>query len=286
MAGVFWSGPVNGQQAQQTSSDVGPVAFATCTGDGSDGRATCAAVADSHLDGERRRLPGLLRAYGLDATPPIVLRAFSAGGSLVKRALEHPADRELVQVVTLADATYETEFGKVAEGFAAFAVDALGGRKLFVATASSAPNGAGRPSGAQTLDALRQEVERRAGVTFDEGSTLAGETVNGGRVWSRGGVVLADLGATYTHGQHATQLAARVWSGIVAPWLAGAAAQPAQDGPPTVRSNAPSAPSAPSAAEAVDGAWLPIVMGVGLLAGVAGLALLIQPNRDTRRIRR
>jgi hypothetical protein len=112
----------------------------------------------------------------------------------------------------------------VAPGFVAFGLEAIAGRKLLVATASIAPNtfgGGNKPNGAQVLDALRAELERQSGQSFQTLASLPGVDEAPERAWTLGGVYLADFGSTFTHAQHATSVAPRVWDALVRPWLEG-----------------------------------------------------------------
>ncbi|AUX28139.1 MULTISPECIES: hypothetical protein [Sorangium] len=216
---VAWLGPVSAAQVSSAELAGVPVVHRTCTGDGSP---SCSQIADSWLDGDGRRLPGCRRALGLPAGP-LVLAAFSAGGHIVKRLLADPRDRAEVAAVVLADATYTTEWTDRAQALAApigslvdYAAEAAGGGRLFVASASSAPNKQ-HPTGAQTLAAVARELGSR--VHAEEG-TLAGLPAPE-RCWEGGGVHLLDYGARYSHAAHATELAPKVWAALVRPWFEG-----------------------------------------------------------------
>ncbi|WP_438026360.1 hypothetical protein [Sorangium sp. So ce233] len=216
---VAWLGPVSAAQVAGAELAGVPVVHRTCTGDGSP---SCSQIADGWLDGEGRRLPGCRRALRLPAGP-LVLAAFSAGGHIVKRLLANPRDRAEVAAVVLADATYTTEWTDRAQALAApigslvdYAAEAAGGARLFVATASSAPNKQ-HPTGAQTLAAVARELGSR--VRVEEGA-LAGLPAPERR-WKGGGVHLLDYGARYSHAGHATELAPKVWAALVRPWFEG-----------------------------------------------------------------
>ncbi|WP_437638365.1 hypothetical protein [Sorangium sp. So ce854] len=216
---VVWLGPVSAAQVAGAELAGVPVVHRTCTGDGSP---SCGQIADGWLDGEGRRLPGCRRALRLPAGP-LVLAGFSAGGHIVKRLLADPRDRAEVAAVVLADATYTTEWADRAHALAApigslvdYAAEAAGGARLFVATASSAPNKQ-HPTGTQTLAAVARELGSRVRVEED---ALAGLPAPERR-WEGGGVHLLDYGARYTHAAHATELAPKVWAALVRPWFEG-----------------------------------------------------------------
>ncbi|WP_437613337.1 hypothetical protein WMF20_11865 [Sorangium sp. So ce834] len=125
--------------------------------------------------------------------------------------------------MVLADATYTTEWTDRARALAApigslvdYAAETAGGGRLFVATASSAPNKQ-HPTGAQTLAAVARELGSR--VSVEEGA-LAGLPAPERR-WAGGGVHLLDYGARYSHAAHATELAPKVWAALVRPWFEG-----------------------------------------------------------------
>lgn len=202
---TIWIGPVSKAQAQQADAS-----FVTCTGDGNP---TCGQMADAR-GGSLRSLAAELGIL-VDPAPRLVLRAFSAGGSAVKRYLDNDDSRSLVLAVTLADGTYETSSGYVSPGFLKYGVESAGGGKLFVATASSAPNKT-YGSGEQVLANLQAAIERQTGQTFQR------VTVEGlGDGWRLGGCWFFPVGSAYQHAEHATRLAPIVWTQIVLPFLSG-----------------------------------------------------------------
>jgi hypothetical protein len=245
MASVIWFGPVSRAQAQQADAS-----YVTCTGDGSP---TCGAMADAN----GRSLDRLGQQLGIDPSEYLLLRAFSAGGSAIKRYLENPESRARVRVVTLSDGTYEEHRGYVSPGFLAYALECLDGSKLFVATASSAPN-KDHPNGAEVLEALRQRIEQESGQTFEDLDALPGVEPRPVRAWKLGGIFLADYGATLRHPEHATILAPVVWSGLVVPWLEGSG-----------RAQQEIASSSPSAAPVVAGVVLALLVGAGIAVAVS-----------------
>jgi hypothetical protein len=206
---VVWFGPVNVFQSRQSEAR-----YVTCTGNG---HPSCADQAVAH----RSQLERLTDELHVDAGAPLVLRAFSAGGSAVKRYLDDDGALTRVRVVTLADATYEVTPGTAAPGFVRYGLQCAAGAKLFVATASASPNVVGGPhamNGAASLAALQAEIERRSGRAFETVHVAGlGEGRRLGACW------FFDFGKAYSHEEHATVLAARVWHSVVEPYLAGRA---------------------------------------------------------------
>jgi hypothetical protein len=233
-AHVIWFGPVSREQRAGATVEGATEHFVSCTGDGAGGTPRCRVIAESYADGEGRRLPGILHHLGIPEGEELYFGAFSAGGSAVKLFLAHPDDRAAVRAVLLADATYELRGpdGKPASSPAlvAYASEALesGGRRMFVATASSAPNvrlGAAEPSGVETLERIAGDIEARSGTRFDLLSYLPGiEDLHPVRVWTRGTVTFADFGAELRHQEHATKLAPALWPRLLQPWIDRAAA--------------------------------------------------------------
>jgi hypothetical protein len=223
---VVWFGPVNGTQVKGATVDGATPRFVTCTGDGSDGQPTCGARADAWKDTSGRRLPGLLRKLEIEeeGIRRLYLGAFSAGGQCVRRLAMSAEDRAKIHGVLLSDATYTIEWldqkkgtTKPIEGYLRFALDCLSDGRLFLATASSAPNKA-YPSGSQSLDGLRLGIEAAAGGAFED---AAGDPIWQGlkppaRAWRLRNVIFADFGAAYKHGEHATVLAPILWPRAVA----------------------------------------------------------------------
>lgn len=224
-ARVIWFGPVNGMQVKGATAFGAAPVFVTCTGDGSDGKPTCSARADTWKDTSGRLLPCLFeKLQQAEGGAPLYLGAFSAGGQCVKRLALHAEDRARIHAVLLSDATYTTEWldakkktTKPIEGFLRFALDCLSDGRLFLATASSSPNKS-YPSGSQTLDGLRRGVEAEAGAPFED--ARADPIWQGLRpaagAWRLRNVIFADFGAAYPHGEHATVLAPVLWQRAIA----------------------------------------------------------------------
>lgn len=216
---VAWFGPVNLTQVGPDAQISGLKSInLTCTGDGIP---SCGAIAEGFTDQDGRRLPNLLTSKGVDPNAEVIVGAFSAGGSIAKRLCLNHDDREQIKAVMLADATYTT--GGVDEGFVEYALDVLERTdKMFVATASSAPN-KNYPTGVQTLALLRGEIERRAGRSFTPVSNLV--TSRGlpfpGAAWNLGNVWFLEY-PNVAHGEQVTWLAGQVWRALLMPWLEGA----------------------------------------------------------------
>jgi hypothetical protein len=218
---VIWLGPVSSMHVKGATVDDVKPQFVTCTGDGSDGQPTCGARADAWKDASGRRLPGLFKRLKIkpDEVTQLYLGAFSAGGQAIKRIALHAEDRAMLTGVLLSDGTYTTEWldqkngiAKPIEGFLRYAVDCISDGRLFLATASSAPN-KNYPSGAQSLDGIRRGIESELSCTLDD--AMADPIWEGlkppVRAWRKLNVIFADFGAAYKHAEHATRLAPILW---------------------------------------------------------------------------
>lgn len=223
---VIWFGPVNGMQVKGATVDGAKPCFVTCTGDGSDGKPTCGARADAWKDASGRRLPCLFQKLAIEENDVqrLYLGAFSAGGQCVKRIAQSAEDRAKIHAILLSDATYTTEWldrkagtTKPIEGFLRFALDCVADGRLFLATASGAPNKE-YPSGAQSLDGLRRGIEAAAGCAFED--AMADPIWQGlrppARAWRLRNVIFADFAGAYKHGDHATVLAPILWPRAIA----------------------------------------------------------------------
>jgi hypothetical protein len=255
---VVFFGPVSAAQREGATVEGAEEHFFTCTGDS---HPNCAEQLGAFADGSGCYLPGLRHHFGIADETELYVGAFSNGGSAVKRILLNAADRAALRSVALSDATYElwTDTQRlvpgVAEGYIAFALEALDGSKLFLATASGTPNNVGgdqQPSGSQSLEQLALEIGNRSGQPLEQRTTIPGyETLDPPptRVWTRGGVILADFGTTFAHAQHVTRLAPLLWPAVVQPWAdRGLAALAGDSSAPTNLSGDPSRSSAPALA--------------------------------------
>jgi hypothetical protein len=224
-AHVIWFGPVSREQRSGATVDGATEHFVSCTGDGSGGTPRCRALAESYGSADGRRLPGLLRQLGIPEGEDLYFGAFSAGGSAVKVLLAHPDDRAAVRAVMLADGTYELrgpdQKPAPSPSFVEYAVETLDGSRMFVATASSSPNvrlGVAEPSGSETLERLAADIEARSGSLLDVLSYIPGvDEFHPARVWTKGGVVLADFGNQFRHPEHATRIAPVLWPRLLQP---------------------------------------------------------------------
>ena len=227
---VVWAGPVAKFQVPGATVPGASEDFIPCLGDKTP---NCPAIAEGWTGGQGRKLPGMLAHLGLTEgeVDNIYLGAFSAGGSAWKRLLMHPADREKVKAVMLADATYTSPVLEPIEGFVLYGLDALKGDKMFVATASASPNKT-YGTGAQVLDATRQEIERRSGVRFQQGGVVSVGT-QPDRLYTAGqSVVFADYGwQGGGHGFH-PKIAPQYWQNVLQPWLLAGPSSPPEPGTP------------------------------------------------------
>src|SRR5262245_21099384 len=129
---VIWFGPVSSTQVKGATLEGVTLKFVSCTGDGSDGRATCAERAEGWMDASGRRLPTLFRRLEItvEETDRLYLGAFSAGGQSVKRIGTNAEDRAITSAVLLSDGTYTTDWldqrrgiARPIEGFLRYALD-------------------------------------------------------------------------------------------------------------------------------------------------------------------
>lgn len=196
---LLWSGPVSLKDAQRASLAGQTVKVLSCTGNAIP-PPLCAALAEGGLD-------AALERAGLE-TERVSLAGFSAGGSFMKRVLENPAARARVPMVYGADAAYMTD--AIPAGFVAYGVEAVADPgKLMVFSASSYPN-KNYPNGAETLKAIKAEIERRTGRAFGPSSFVW--PLEPEEAWSLGNVHFASYGKRITHGEHATLLAPKMFS--------------------------------------------------------------------------
>lgn len=215
---LLWFGPVSILQVQPTVPEGYKLDVMGCLGNVVDGKPTCAARADAWRNVDGSRVPTMREWLRLPAEPH-VLAAFSAGGQVVKRLCLHPADRSEVRGVYLADAVYTTVwldkphvagFDPLLEGLVQFALAAIEDGRPMVATASSSPNG-NYPSGAQSLAALRIEIERRSGKSFcdvrEAFEQQPQELKSPVRADGLENLLFVDFGSTYAHGAHPLAIA-------------------------------------------------------------------------------
>lgn len=200
---TIWAGPVNHTQNGDLRWPGTEAVYVTCTGDGSGGTPRCAEQATARP----------MSSVAGDASE-IYGGAFSAGGQYWERVLTDDRIRGLY----LADGTYSmwNASGKRPEiatmkNRIDFAVKAAGDSRFrAVYTSSSSPNGTS-PSGSQTLEALADEVSKRAPLKVGERSfVIAGKNVTA-KSWEAGGVLLLDFGSAFTHTQMTTVVAPALW---------------------------------------------------------------------------
>lgn len=237
---VVWTGPVNFQQVGPGATLAGAREINIgCFGDR---QPHCPTIAGTYLDADGRRLPRMLAAHGLTESElgDLVIGAFSAGGSLVKRLLLDARDRAAIDAVHLADASYTSSWENQAkrqpppiDGYVLYALDAIDGQHLFVATASPIPNKTWA-SGVENLQRLRAEVEKVSGRTFEKLRGFYGIDPAPDAAYKLGNVILAEYPLQpIGHGHNV--IASQVWDKIIKPWLAqrgqAPAPSPGGDGP-------------------------------------------------------
>ncbi len=210
---VLWTGPVNLMQVPGATVPGAVILNVQCTGDGTP---NCAQMVDVNASG--RSLWSVVK--DLKPDDEVFIGAFSAGGSVAKRVVLSPEDIAQTRAVMLADATYTSWASSGVplppEGFVLFGLAAITGPHFFVATSSSFPN-KDLPSGSQTLDAIRKEIERRSGQTF-EPITVPGISPQPVSAWKLGNNVFLDYQTTIPHADHA-KMAPQLWQSVLQPWL-------------------------------------------------------------------
>ena len=214
---TVWAGPINLAQVPGAIIPGSKTVNFGCYGD-----------RDPHC----RDVVGQLRAAINQAGGgKVALGAFSAGGSAYKQLLAHADDRARVMAVHLADATYTaTTDGAASEGFVLYALDAIDGSKLFIATASDGKNpsvlnpGVIYSSGVQNLQALRDEIEKRSGRKFKRLDNFFDLKRQPTAAYKLGNVYLAEYGGAESIGHGHTSLAPELWKGVVIPFVQGGGA--------------------------------------------------------------
>jgi hypothetical protein len=173
----------------------------------------------------------MLSSLGLSepTVDELYIGAYSAGGSVAKRLAESEQDRRKIRVMHLADATYTSQWESEAvrrppaiEGFVKYALDAIDGPHLLVATASPVPNGYWA-TGVENLQRLREEVEKRSGHQFEKVELELSPSPEA--AYQLGNVILAEYPYVPLAHNH-QQLSGQIWHTIVLPWLDSSTARP------------------------------------------------------------
>lgn len=217
-------------------------------------------------------VPSILSRHGVDPgdVRDVVIGAFSAGGSLVKRMMMRPENRADVRAVHLADATWTAQWEDkrarrpvVDEGFVRYALDAIDGPHLFIVTASPNPNKTWA-TGIENLRRLREEIESRSGRRFRRLDHFYGVDPGPDATYKLGNVILAEFPSKPLGHGH-TSIAGQVWDKILIPWLEAyrRGELPAEPGPGPAPEPQPEPQPGPSPAPPVasrsalaTGAWL------------------------------
>jgi hypothetical protein len=221
---VVWSGPVAEFQVRGATLEGASRIFLACRGDKVPGDPYCPAVGQKY-----EQSPALVfkKAGVPDDGQPLVLAAFSAGGSTFRRLLAHREYRDRTTAVLLFDATYTASWLNKARRetppiapFVEYAVDVVGDPgKLLVATASPNPNGQWG-TGIDNLRALRKEIEKRTGRHFAKMDGFFGISPLPDAAYRLGNVIIAEFPPKpLGHGGHATKLSPEVFAKILAPFL-------------------------------------------------------------------
>lgn len=222
---VVWTGPV--AKAQVPGATVAGAAelFINCCGDLTPPCTppTCPEIGDALMGSP----DALLSRAGVSAPGDVLLAAFSAGGSILKRVLENPDYRSMATAVHLADAMWTASWKDQAlrlppsiEGFVRYAADVANGPgdKLFVATSSPNVNGSWA-AGIENLMATASAIEERTGRSFTLRPDFFGIDPAPVEVRQLGNVIFASYPAEPLGHEH-TKIAGQVWQNIIVPWLA------------------------------------------------------------------
>ncbi len=220
---VLWAGPINEQQAPDATIDGARRFFFVCTGDGS----TPPRCSDFVTSQGGSILNAILSRLNIrpDEAGDIYLGAFSAGGQLWKPLLQNDSDRSRIRGIMMHDAAYEIgspSNPKYSEGYVRFGLDAIGDpSKFMLMTGSFSPNvprpGEVYQSGADTLRATVEEIERRSGRPIGAGSNWPSDVAAPSRLWGNGkNIFLADY-QERGHGAMAGDTG-KLWKGLLVPW--------------------------------------------------------------------
>lgn len=219
---VVWTGPVAKFQVPNATVPGAEELFIGCYGD----RAPHCPSIGEQVAGSPS---ALLARAGISEGDlgDLFFGAFSAGGSIIKRLMLNSDYRSRTTSVHLADATYTggwidkpNRVPPPIEGFVQYAVEVAQGPgdKLFIATASPNPNFEWA-TGIENLRAIRQEVEKRTGRTFELIGGL-GIDKEPERTYKLGNVLFGEYDGASNIGHGHTMLAGDIWQNLIQPWLA------------------------------------------------------------------
>ena len=158
------------------------------------------------------------------------------------------------------------------EPFIDYAIEAIDGPRMLVATASPVPNvsvatpGAVWASGVENLRELRRQIELRTGRSFSQLDHFFGITPAPAAAYQLGNVILAEYPLEPLGHKH-TQIAGQVWQSIIQPWLDGQLPGPGPSPSPQPQPKLPGVDFAPLAVLAIG-----TVIGYGIVRLVETLA--------------
>lgn len=223
---VVWTGPVADFQVPGATVPGARELFIGCCGDLTP---PCKPPTCPTIGEQVRGDPGrLAERAGMapENVSDLFLGAFSAGGSILKRCLTNPAYRRAATAVMLSDATYTASWvdpgariPPAVEGYVQYGVDVVNGPgdKLFVATASPAPN-KHWATGVENLAAIRREIEKRTGKVFEPLDHFYGVTPGPERAFKLGNVIFGEY-PLKPLGHNHPAIAPQKWQKILQPWL-------------------------------------------------------------------
>lgn len=221
---LVWSGPVADFQVPEAELRGVPRKHIACCGDLTPPCTppTCPDIGVAVMSGDPAMLAS--RVGFREPIRDLYLAGFSAGGSIMKRVLTNPAYRAKVAAVYGADATYTAQWlsgnkPPPIEGYVAYGVDVVEGRgdKLLVLSASPSPNKTWA-TGVQNLQAIREEIEKRTGRSFQRRADFFGIEPSPDAVWQLGNVILAEYPMEPLGHGH-TAIAGQVFRKVIQPWV-------------------------------------------------------------------
>jgi hypothetical protein len=269
---VLWAGPVANYQVPGATVPGAKELFLQCVGKRMPSHGPSVKLCPTIGNSLQGSVGSLLAKAGIAEGDlgDLFFGAFSAGGSVVKRALSNKAYRDATTAVMLSDATYvggwvdkKKGLAPPIVGFVSYALDIINGPgdKLFVATASPSPN-YDNPNGVQVLQAIRRDIEAKTGKKFTRLDDFFGVEPGPESAYQLGNVILAEYPMKPLGHGH-TSIAPQTWQKILQPWLKkGKGPLQAPGGLPVVPPVPPSAID--KEPESADWGWLAVGGAVGL----------------------
>lgn len=209
---LIWAGPVSQSNLRSARLPAGTEIVTVNEGDGG-----ISSTAFSRLGARVRSLAGLLvdRGVSIELTrcETVTLAGFSAAHGLFEQLLRDPTTFARVDALAAFDAYYTGADLTVKRGYRAFCDRAAQGRALAVLTTSDT-GGPNYPSAQAAVAELVKGLPLRERPPPPRIPPPQSTRTAGGLIW-------LDYAGRYKHVQHATEIAPRVLSEIVTPYLEG-----------------------------------------------------------------